>query len=190
MKKSPVATALIVIGALLLLAAAGLLAFSLIERGQAANEAGQIVSQLRTLLPEPQITVMEDGRDPGMATLQISGTNFIGLVEIPAYRAELPAAAAWNEGRLNTYFCRYAGSLYNGSLILGASDSAGLFDFVSKITVDDAVYFTDAEGLCYVYHVKSVKHVKNVDSDTLAFDGLTLFIKSTASFEYVVVYCA
>ena len=124
-----------------------------------------------------------------MSVLSIDGTDFIGIIEMPRYESALPVGADW--GHLTKYPCRFNGSIYDGTMQIGATSQKGQYDFYRDISVGDQVYFTDMEGNRYTLTVTDLRYEKHADQSTLQKreSALALFIKNVYAFEYLIVYC-
>ena len=147
------------------------------------------VDTLRALIPEPQNAVPEERRDNTMSVLSIDGTDFAGIVEIPRYESALPVCADW--GKTSKYPCRFSGSIYDGTMQIGATTQKGQYDFYRDLSVGDTVTYTDVEGNRYTYSITSLRYEKHADQAALQREEVpfTLFIKNIYSFEYLIVYC-
>lgn len=157
---------------------------------KASREQSQkYVQLLGTLMPEPQAAVPEERRDNTMSVLSVEGTDFVGILEMPRYGSSLPICADW--GATSKYPCRFYGSIYDGTLQIGATSQQGQYDFYRKISVGDRVFFTDMEGNRYALEVTDLRYEKEADQTTLHRENavMTLFIKNLYAFEYLVVYC-
>ena len=147
------------------------------------------VSTLQALIPEPQDVVPEERRDNTMSVLSVDGIDFAGLVEFPQYGSTLPVCAGW--GKTSQYPCRFSGSIYNGTMQLGATTQKGQYDFYRELSLGDTVSFTDVEGNRYTYTITSLCNAKHADQTSLQQKdaALTLFIKNIYSFEYLIAFC-
>ena len=147
------------------------------------------VEMIRAVIPEPQSAVLEERRDNTMPVLSIDGTDYIGVLELPRYESALPICGNW--GEVSKHPSRLGGSVYDGTLQIGGTSQKGQYDFFREISVEDAVYFTDMEGNRYAYEVTDIHNEKHADQNALRKEeaALTLFIKNTHAFEYVVVFC-
>ena len=147
------------------------------------------VKTLCNLIPEPQGAVQEERRDNTMSVLSIDGLDFVGIIEMPSYESALPVGAEW--GSLANYPCRFGGSIYDGTLQIGATSQKGQYDFYREISVGDTVIFTDMEGNQYTYAVTNLHYGKHADQTALNREesAMTLFIKNVYDFEYLIVSC-
>ena len=176
-------------GACLLVGAIAILALWRWNVHHSAEQTQYYVDTLQELIPDPQNAVLEERRDNMMSILSVDGTDFVGIVELPRYESELPVCAEW--GKTSKYPCRFSGSIYNGTMQIGATTQKGQYDFYRELSVGDTVIFTDAEGNRYTFVINSLRYEKHADQTALTQKdaALTLFIKNIYSFEYLVVFC-
>ena len=153
------------------------------------QKAEMFVETLRELIPEPQGAAPEERRDNKMPILSVDKTDFVGVLEMPQYESALPVAADW--GRLTKHPCRFNGSIYDGTMQIGATSQKGQYDFYREISVGDTIIFTDVEGNRYTYTVANLQYESHANQTTLNREesALTLFIKNVYAFEYLIVFC-
>jgi sortase A len=156
----------------------------------AAKAAGEYARTLRTLIPEPQGAVPEQRQDNAMAVLSLNGTDFVGILEMPAFGSSLPVGADW--GNTSRHPCRFSGSVYDGSIRIGATSQPGQYDFFREISVGDSLYFTDMTGNRYGYVVTDIRYTTHADMEgTPGRDAdLLLFIRNVYAFEHILIYCS
>ena len=154
-----------------------------------AKTAGY-VQAIRAFIPTPQAALLEQRSNNTMASLSIDGIDFVGLVEMPVFGSALPVGAAW--GNASRYPCRLSGSIYDGSMQIGATTQPGQYDFYREISAGDPVYFTDMEGNRFSYTVTDIRYQKQADQETLQQQpgDLVLFIQNIYGFEYIVLFCS
>jgi hypothetical protein len=179
----------VLIGICLLAGAMAILALWRWNINGSEKQAQYYVNTLQMLVPAPQSAVPEERRDNTMSVLSIDGIDFVGIVEFPGYGSMLPVCAAW--GKTTKYPCHFSGSVYDGTLQIGATTQKGQYDFYRELSLGDTVLFTDMEGNCYTYAITGLHSAKHVDQAALQREEaqLTLFIKNIYSFEYLIVYC-
>ena len=173
-----------------LVAAAAIVLLAWQWRIHASQEnASQVLSQMRSLLPQLQSAVLEERGDNTMSVLSVEGTDFVGILEIPKYGSALPVCATW--GNTTDYPCRFSGSVYDRTLQIGATTQSGQYDFYRELSVGDAVYFTDAEGNRFSYEITHIRYESHADQETLQKipSALTLFLQNPYAFEYIIVSC-
>lgn len=153
------------------------------------KQAQYYVSTLRELIPAPQNAVPEERRDNTMSVLSVDGVDFVGLIELPRYGSALPVCAEW--GKTFKYPCRFGGSIYNGTMQIGATTQKGQYDYYRELSVGDTVNYTDTEGNRYTFEITSLRYAKHADQSALQQNdaALTLFIKNIYSFEYLIIFC-
>ena len=170
----------------------GLFCFGSVREKKSIADNNSAVSFISSLLPEPSPGLKEERATYRMPSLCYDGRDYCALLEIPRFNVTLPVAASWNKSETASQPCRYAGSTYEGSLIVGGTDAPGQLDCIAKIDVGDRITVTDMNGRVYGYTVKSVRHAKNARKATL-LDGewdFTLFAKDSRSGDTLLVRCA
>ena len=147
------------------------------------------VDTLIERIPERQAAVMEARTNNMMPSFCINDHNFVAIMELPANGAIFPVGASWESH--NDYPSRYAGSVYDGSLVIGATNQKGQLEFVKEISVGNKVYLTDMTGDCYSFEVFDIQYRKHADNDSLFSDkdDLTIFVKNIFEFEYIIFRC-
>ena len=147
------------------------------------------VDSLVSVMPELTEGIPEQRSDEKMATYEVDGLNFAGIIEMPDYTLKLPVYGEWDTAKLRAFTCLFSGSANNSDLILGSTSDKDLFDFVKQISVDDRIVFTDMTGVQFTYYIANIRHAKSADIDTLIKTGgdLILFIKDRAAFDYVII---
>lgn len=191
-KKNKKLTRLImVLGILLIAASAVTVVFTQTAQKSAAEEARQTAEYLLTLMPEIQAGAPDGRTDTQMPVIELEGTDFAGVVEVPVYDTMLPMGNTWSRHSVSKHPCRFSGSPYDSSLILGGSGNQGQFDFMKWITGGDLVTVTDMTGLRFSYLVSDVLKTKDVSSENLlSMDAdLVLFAGNGFSADYTVVLC-
>ena len=155
----------------------------------AESKAKECVQEIDSLIPTPQSAIPEERKNNSMSILSVDGTDFVGILEMSRYESTLPVCAEW--GHIAKYPCKFSGSIYDGTLKIGATSQKGQYDFYREISVGDTVAFTDVEGNRYTYTVTNLQYEKHADQMTLNREksALTLFIKNVYDFEYLIVSC-
>ena len=179
----------ILVGICLLVGAAVMLALWRWNISNSEKQARYYVNTLQTLIPEPQNAVPEERRNNAMPVLSVDGTDFVGLIELPRYGSTLPICADWGEN--SKYPCRFSGSIYDGTMQIGATTQKGQYDFYRELSVGDTVIYTDVEGNRYTFVITSLGYEKHADQAALRQKeaALTLFVKNMYSFDYLIIFC-
>lgn len=190
MKKKGFRSGCVIVGCVLILLSLVLLVGREISLYRSAETAAKHTDTIRRLLPEVTNAAPETRYNNTMPILSVEHEDYVGLIAFPAHNSELPVRAEWN-GRLQSP-CRYEGSIYDGSLIVGASTQKGQYDFFHEIGVTDTVFFTDMTGNRYSLEVSDILYRSDASGSTLHSEesDLTLFIKNLYELsEYMIVYC-
>lgn len=178
-------------GLLLVLGSFGLLAATTLQTNAAASAAAELSAQLEDAMPPRSAGLMDSYTNMEMPALSLDGQDFIGTVAVPAFQVVLPIASAWDTGKVSSFPCRFWGTVYDGSLILGGADQTGQFDFLDQIQNDDSVLVTDMTGAQFSYRVSEIHRADSAQADVLLDDSsdLTLFSRNARSLEYIIVRC-
>lgn len=188
-KKRVIINCVLALGVALVLFSVVFVALDYINQKSQIEENAETVSTLKSLMPEPQNGVFNSLLNPEMPRQEVNGDDYAGIIEIPLYGTELPIYAEWNESKVDDFPCRYAGSVYNKTLIIGGTDSEGQFDFTKSISVGDKAFITDTSGAKFGFSVANIDITDDIDQ-AISKNGsdLMLFVKNSYSFDYTVIY--
>ena len=180
------------LGCILIAASLGLVLYFQIRTNQSRENAARLTEIIQSLLPPETVGIMDDYTAMEMPILQIEGQDFCGLVEIPAYGVTLPVYDTWDTTKISAYPCRFWGSAYDGSLIIGGADQAGQFDFLDRIDNGAVVTFTDVTGAEFSYTVDVVERYDSLPAEVLVEGnpGLTLFVRDAYQLHYILLRCS
>ena len=181
----------VVLGLALMLSSLAIWAVSAVSAEQANKNARVILEQAIVMMPQATDQVPEERGNNAMAAMEIDGVNIAGVLEVEKYGAELPLAASWDKGLVSSMPCRFTGSIYDSSLIIGAVDSEGQFSFASQMNVNDTIVLTDMEGGRYTYRVETIQHAKHATRNKLQQGdyALTIFVKDSRNSQYLLIRC-
>lgn len=198
-------TALMTLGTLLILAAAALTGWNLLESGRAKQASAQVVEVLKPpvapteglsrereeiAVPETQPDYVRFP-DMEMPVTTVDGQDYIGTIQIPLLDLELPVVSEWSYEALKTAPCRYQGSAYSGGLILMAHNFDSHFGRIGQLRPGDFVFFTDVEGNKFSYQVADREELPGTAiADMEAGDwALTLFTCTYGGQNRVTIRC-
>ena len=179
-----------VLGCLLIAGSLGLLLFLQVQAKQAQGSNREIVQAMENILTDRR-EGSSLGEEIGMPVLELQGEDFVALLEIPSYGLKLPVSSSWDQGKVRSHPCRFSGTAYNGSLVIGGSDQPGQLDFLDRISDGTAVTVTDMTGRVFSYVVERVERSSAASAQRLA-DGqwdLTLFVRDAQLLEYIILRC-
>lgn len=181
----------VLLGSLLILCGLLLVGVSQIRIQIADRKIQTVATQLEILLPERTPGFSGMYRDSQMPVLEIDGTDYSALLEIPLLNVELPVAHRWDTYKRTLIPSRFWGSIYDPPCAIGGSDAPGHFDFCSRIEPGTLITVTDTAGTQFCYTVTRVDRSSHAKTDWLLNDDfdLTLFCRSTYSMEYIAVRC-
>lgn len=188
---NPFSCICVILGAALLVGAVVLLVTVGNTGSHGPQDAQKILEKAQTMIPQPVSRVPQERGNNTMAALQIDGINVVGILEAPQYGRTLPVASTWDTGLVSSMPCRFTGSIYDGTLIIGAVDGEGQLSFAAQMEVGDTVLLTDMEGGRYTYQVAAIHHAKHATLEKLQSGNyaLTVFVKDSKTSEYLLIRC-
>ena len=164
--KSKLGTALIALGVLALLAAAGLFGYNQWDNARAEKAADQVLTQLEEEIEKPKTIYPSQSADSASSTETeedampvtfIDGYDYIGYVSIPSIGLALPVMKQWSYPGLKIAPGRYAGSLYTDDLVIAGHNYARHFSPIKTLAVGTEVLFVDMDGKTWNYEVSAVE---------------------------------
>lgn len=198
-------TGLIASGLALILAAAALTGYNLLESRQAKQSAAQTLQILQAeIVPEETIpdavnktSTVEEVPDyvrfpeMEMPIVHVDGQDYVGMISIPSLELELPVISQWSYPALKIAPCRYEGSAYTGDLILMAHNFESHFGKIKELRPEDAVLFTDMDGNVFSYRVVELETLPGTAIEDMSAGewDLTLFTCTYGGKSRVTVYC-
>lgn len=191
MKKTNFQKILLVLGIVILLVSVVFLIISLANSGRYKVDCDKTVDFIKSILPDSKVGMKEERSNSEMPSVYYDGQDFSALISIPRFSVTLPVRSSWNKYAVKEVPCRFTGNTYDGSLIVGGTDSKDQFDFVSEIDIGDTVLVTDMRGYEFTYSVSTVKHAKDAKAETLMDSDvdLILFAKDKKSGDWLLVKC-
>ena len=177
------------LGMILILGAVIWVVLDQTAQSQNRENALAIADQLLARLPTSSGSRCYDGRP--MPRMELDGSDFVAVLSVPGCGACLPVYADWDTNRIRQYPCRFTGTLYGGSLIIGGSDNPGQLDFMEAIGIGDEVVVTDMNGCQYRCRVSDIQLMEEISTDSLMQTDvpLTLFARDTYGLHYTVIRC-
>ena len=179
---------MIVLGVVLLCLSLSLCIYNFSQNYYASQKSNDVVMQL-----EERIDNTSQVQEPAKATNAIiDGNQYMGYLSFPSLNLKLPVMEHWDYAKLKVSPCHYYGSVERGNFVVMAHNYASHFGKISKLNMDDKVFFTDLNGNVTEYQVVardvlnpySAKEVKNSGYP------LTLFTCTYGGQSRVVVYCS
>lgn len=182
---------LLVLGACLVLLSLSWMLITQLRMYTGARQAAQILAEINSILPEKTVSTGLQADAGAMPALQIGGTDYVALLEIPSWGITLPVADRWDSGKLYRCPARFTGSAADSTLIIGGADDPRQFGFCDRIGQGTVITLTDMTGQQYTYTVADVDRAKHAQAQWLtgAPCDLTLFCHDIYSMEYIAVRC-
>ena len=174
--------------------------YNLWEERQAEQSVSQVLEEL-DLTPapvqetaDPLETVIPDYMlDPTMEmpTSEAEGKDYIGVVEMPALGLSLPVMSQWSYPNLKIAPCRYAGSAYQGDLVIMAHNYRSHFGGLKNLGIGDEVVFRDVDGNEFRYEVVELETLEKYAVEEMQAGDwdLTLFTCTIGGQTRVTVRC-
>lgn len=169
MKRNHLGTALIIVGVLFLLSAAGLFGYNMLEEHSAGELAQAVLLEIAppAKTPDkPQYEDLQGGLTPeiqvpnyvlnpqmDLPEKEYDGRYYVGVISIPALDVELPVLKGWSRSGAKIAPCRYEGTPYLDDLVICAHNYHSHFGRLNTLKTGELVYFTDMEGNCFTYAV-------------------------------------
>lgn len=193
------------LGALLILASLGLLAYNKWDAARADKASQQVLGELEDTLTKTMEektkadeVVLQPELDPTqpMTEVELEGWNYIGYLSIPSIGLNLPVMSEWSYAGLKIAPGRYSGSTYADNMVVCAHNYAKHFSPIKWLAEGAEVYFTDMDGMRWSYEVSVVETIqptqiekmteKTEDSENW---DLTLFTCTTGGSARCAVRC-
>lgn len=181
-----------VLGAALIVAALGLVAFNMMQDRAAGEQSGAAASQLASGMNESLTVGQVISPDTPMPVREIDGNLYVGIVRIPSLGVELPVMSECEDGLLEISPCRYAGSVYADNMVIAGHNYVAHFGNLDRLRYGDEVSFVDVRGNVFVYEVSSVETLgaDEVGRMTESEWDLTLFTCTWSGASRVTVRCS
>ena len=205
--RSKIGICFMVLGAVLLLGAFGLLFYNAQEAQEAElfsmemiqalqDEVYQIQQEKATEVTEQQVLEntpeeLLTEADLVMTETVIKGHAYIGYLSIPDLELYLPVMSQWNDQKLRISPCRYYGTLKGQDLVLMAHSYASHFGRLSTLSEGAQVLFTDMDGVTWDYEIAAmdILGAYDVEDMTAGEYDLTLFTCTKDRQHRVTVRC-
>lgn len=123
--------------------------------------------------------------------LNISGYDYIGVINIPSLNIKLPIMRETDYDRLAISPCKYYGNINTNDLVLCAHDYVNQFGKISNLKENDIIIITDVLGNNYVYKVVLTEELNPTDITNMIespFD-LTLYTCSYGALKRITIRC-
>lgn len=203
MKGKALGNILILLGVLLMAAAAALVVQNVMAQEEAETSARHVLVQLEILeVTVPAVIENEElapvqkpdyQLNPGMPMPEtvIDGIAYIGTLEIPSLALELPIISSTTKTNLRIAPCRYEGSAYLDNLIIGAHNYDAHFGRLKTLPYGAEIKVTDLDGNVFIYEVADMETLQPHQTADLVGGGwpLSLYTCTVGGKARVVIRC-
>lgn len=193
---------LIVIGILLMISAACIVAVNLKTSGDAEKAVTKLLDGCKKQISyengglvdfdpsevskpeEDSIAADLEGiaprkQDTGTPAVQVDGVDVIGYVVIPDLGVELSVTDGWNYQLMRKSACRYQGEPRDGDLIICAHNYPDFFGRLDSLSSGDIIQFVGMDGVRYNYQITQTELLDGYDVEGMSSGSedwdLTLF---------------
>lgn len=203
-----IGTALILLGAALIIGAVGLTVRNFRQDDRAGQAARESLSRLVQSIPldneahdemdapplildrgEPELFEVYPYMD--MPEQEVDGRMYIGVLEIPSLELELPILSQWDDADSNIAPCRYSGSAYQKDMVIAGHNYVNHFWSLQSLSIGDEVIFTDVDGNVFRYAMVDIEILKphQVEQMCTGDWDLTLFTCTVGAGERIAIRC-
>ena len=179
-----------IIGAFAVIFAAGAFVYNSIADARRYDNAVFAVEKIMESIPEVEQRVPSERGNNMMPSLEIDGTNYVAVLDFPTYNFAMPVVSTWHSSYIDSVPCRYKGSVYDNTLVIGSSDNKGQIKFAEELEVGDYLYLTDMSGGQYRFAVEAINHANEINDEKFKTEyDMTIFVKSSGNSEYLLIRC-
>lgn len=183
----------IVIGAVLIAAALGLVIYNMASDASASKSSYDVLMELTEDMKNNRTTpTYSFDPDADMPTKQVDGWNYIGVLEIPSLNLVLPVIDQWSYDALLVAPARYTGSAYLDNMVLAAHNYTSHFGRLRELSLEDEIRFVDVVGNVFYYKVQELQILPPTAAEEMTLNGdwdLTLFTCTWGGQSRVTVRC-
>lgn len=170
--------------------ASWLLYFQMHEK-TAQKRAQEICDRIEEVLIYKKRGVTDIYTAMEMPVISIEKQDFCGMITFLELDRKLPIYNAWKTKKTVDYPCRFYGTVYDGSLIVGGSDQEGQFECLQWLENGSTIVVTTMMGEEFFYTVCEIDRVESAKTEILLDEAtsLTLFVRDAYSMDYIIVRC-
>jgi len=183
--RKKIKTALIFTGILMLIAAAALCVFNIIQDRRAYEKSQNVLTELKRYIPEPTEEIpTETAENPAddlflqyeqveeeeAVAINVDGIDYSGYISLPSLGLELPIIDNWSYDALEISPCRFSGTASGNDLIIAAHNYNSHFGRINELENGAEFSFIDTRGNIYRYTVEDIRVLDGSDSEGM-FSG-------------------
>lgn len=195
----------VVLGTVLVLVALGVACLNLWREERAGVQVNHAMVQLLEQMPPATVpatpyvptlypqapSVPQEPIYQAMPEVVIDGIPYIGYLNIPALKLELPVIGESSEDNLEIAPCRFYGTVYNKNFVIGGHRYRRHFRKLSTLGYGEYLNFTDIDGNVYVYEVVECEVIEPYEAEYLCSGDwdLSLYTCTPGGLTRVVLRC-
>ncbi|WP_295067205.1 sortase [Ruminococcus sp.] len=183
--RKKIKTALIFTGILMLIAAAALCVFNIIQDRRAYEKSQNVLTELKRYIPEPTEEIptkpsenpaddlflqYEQVEEEEPIAINVDGIDYSGYISLPSLGLELPIIDNWSYDALEISPCRFSGTASGNDLIIAAHNYNSHFGRINELENGAEFSFIDTRGNIYRYTVEDIRVLDGSDSEGM-FSG-------------------
>lgn len=133
-----------------------------------------------------QDLALADEYDNNLPKLEINDTDYLGIINIPAYNLSLPLESKCQNTLLNNSgACTYS---IDSLIILGTTLRDSFYNY-KLYNVFDQITFTNTLGQTFQYKIDKIKRVDKLENISLYNEDLIIAIKDYYAMKYILLVC-
>ncbi len=126
-----------------------------------------------------------------MQSLDVDGTDYIGVIDIPKTGVKLPVQSECTDKALGNGPCLYSGTCGQDNMIIAGHNMRSVFNGIRHLEAGDVIKFTDVTGVTHNYLVHETEVIDGYDCERMLNGdwALTLFTCTYGGRERIAVRC-
>ena len=179
----------ILLGALLIFAGLGAMVLTQNSAEKNRISATETAEKIMAVLPPATEGIEGMYSFSEMPAMSVDGTDYIALLKAEKYGVKMPIANRWSKNSAEKHPCRFTGSCYDGSMVIGAGEVH--FAFLAQLDIGDKITLTDMLGAEFNYTVEKIFRSDSAESEKLTAGDypLVLFTFNSKENKYIIVNC-
>ncbi|MBD3949212.1 sortase [Tuanshanicoccus lijuaniae] len=160
-----------------------------IQESQQAGKVSRMIYQELVATAQPAMT----SESSSMGVLSVDGQQYIGYLQIPALKMNLPVGAEFSYEQLKQTPTRFQGSYYDKDMIVCAHNYLSHFAELESLRPGDEIKFKNVSGQVFRYQVTNIEILAPDQLADLVKKGdwdLTLFTCTFDTLNRVVIRAA
>ncbi len=186
----------ILLGVGLVMAALLLSVYNEREQRQAQQAGDRALLKIKEVRRENQSKTLASNREQAeneeISEIEIDGERYIGQLNVPELRLELPVMSEWSYPKLKKAPCRYCGCTERKNLVILGHNYKRHFGGLKNLKAGSQIQFQDISGKTQNYRVTTIETAEPTSVEKAASNEneLTLFTCTYSGKYRTVIHCA